>query len=90
VGGTGTIDLRQEYEVRLDEGLDTFVVVDGCPIVPEDSRAKLIKFLCKKLADAGRTRPDAVFMPLNEGTKNTQGYVLFPPLLPFPAVEVVL
>jgi len=88
VGGTGIIDLREQYEVRLDEGLDTFVVVDGCPIVPEDSRAKLIKFLCKKLGDAGRTKPDAVFMPLNEDTKVTQGYVLFPP--PFPTVEVVL
>ncbi|KAL7271448.1 Translation initiation factor 3 subunit b [Rhizina undulata] len=67
-------DLRDQYEVRLDEGLDTFVVVDGCPIVPEESKAKLIKFLCKKLGEVGKTKPDAVFMPMNEETNMTQGY----------------
>lgn len=59
-------DLREQHEVRLDEGLDTFVVVDGCPIVSEDQKPKLIKFLCKKLGEVGKTKPDAVFMPVNE------------------------
>ncbi|KAI5784715.1 eukaryotic translation initiation factor eIF2A-domain-containing protein [Geopyxis carbonaria] len=67
-------DLREQFEVRLDEGLDTFVVVDGCPIVPEDSKAKLVKFLCKKMGDAGKTSPDAIFMPIDEATGKTQGY----------------
>ncbi|KAA8910717.1 eukaryotic translation initiation factor eIF2A-domain-containing protein [Sphaerosporella brunnea] len=67
-------DLREQYEVRLDEGLDTFVVVDGCPKVPEDSKAKLVKFLCKKLSDAGKVKPEGVFMPLNEETGQTEGY----------------
>jgi translation initiation factor 3 subunit B len=66
-------DLREQYEVRLDEGLDTFVVVDGCPRVPEDSKAKLIKFLCKKLGDVGKVKPESVFMPLNEETGQTEG-----------------
>lgn len=68
-------DLKQQFEVRLDEGLDTFVVVDGCPSVPEESKVKLVKFLCKKLSDVGRVSPDAVYMPVDEKTKMTQGYV---------------
>ena len=61
--------------MKLDEGLDTFVVIDGLPIVPEESRQKLIKFLLRKLTTAGNTSEDAVFMPIND--KNmSEGYVL--------------
>lgn len=67
------IDLRERYEVQLDEGLDTFVVVDGCPKVPADSKPKLIKFLCKRLTEVGRISQDSVFMPLNEETNMTEG-----------------
>lgn len=63
-------DLKAQYEVRLEEGLDAFVVIDGLPIVPEDSRAKLIKFLLKKLNTVGRTKEDAVYMPLNDEKKS--------------------
>ena len=67
------LDLTAQYEVRLEEGLDTFVVVDGLPIVPEESKAKLVKFLLRKLNAVGKTREDAVFMPLDD--KNmSEGY----------------
>ena len=59
-------DLREQHEVRMEQGLDTFVVVDGLPIVPADSKQKLVKFLLKKLNTVGRTKEDAIFMPLNE------------------------
>jgi translation initiation factor 3 subunit B len=59
-------DLREQHEVRMEQGLDTFVVVDGLPVVPEESKLKLIKFLLKKLNGAGKTSEDAIFMPLNE------------------------
>lgn len=59
-------DLHAQFDVRMEEGLDAFVVIDGLPVVPEDSKPKLIKFLLKKLNSAGRTREDAVFMPMNE------------------------
>ncbi|KAL4999304.1 eukaryotic translation initiation factor 3 subunit B [Aspergillus recurvatus] len=59
-------DLKAQYEVKLEEGLDTFVVIDGLPVVPEENRQKLIKFLLRKLNAVGRTSEDAVFMPLNE------------------------
>lgn len=54
--------------------MDTFVVIDGLPVVPEESRQKLIKFLLRKLNAVGHTSEDAIFMPLNE--KNmSEGYV---------------
>jgi translation initiation factor 3 subunit B len=67
-------DLKAQYEVKLEEGLDTFVVIDGLPVVPAESRQKLIKFLLRKLSAVGHTSEDAIFMPLSE--KNmSEGYV---------------
>lgn len=53
--------------------MDTFVVIDGLPVVPEDSMPKLVKFLLKKLNSVGKTKEDAIFMPLDD-KKNSQGY----------------
>ena len=69
-------DLRAQHEVRMEQGLDAFVVIDGLPRVPEDSKAKLVKFLTKKLNSAGKTREDNVFMPLNDEGM-TEGCVRF-------------
>ncbi|KAI9843208.1 MAG: Translation initiation factor 3 subunit b [Sclerophora amabilis] len=66
-------DLKEQYDVRLEEGLDAFVVIDGLPVVPEDSKQKLVKFLLRKLNTAGKTREDAIFMPLND-KKMSEGY----------------
>ena len=52
--------------MRLEQGLDAFVVIDGLPVVPEDSKQKLVKFLLRKLNSVGKTKEDAVFMPMNE------------------------
>jgi len=66
-------DLRAQYETHMEEGLDTFVVVDGLPKVPEASREKLIKFLLRSLTKWGTTKEDNVFMPLDDnGT--TEGF----------------
>ncbi len=66
-------DLREQYEVRLEEGLDAFVVIDGLPIVPEDSKQKLVKFLLRKLNTVGKTKEESIFMPLNE-EKMSEGW----------------
>jgi translation initiation factor 3 subunit B len=59
----------------MEEGLDTFVVVDGLPKVPPASRDKLIKFLLKtKLTTVGQTDESNVFMPLNEAGDSTEGF----------------
>lgn len=59
--------------MRLEEGLDTFVVIDGLPKVPQESKQKLIKFLSKKLNSVGKTKEDAIFMPLGENGMS-EGY----------------
>lgn len=71
-----TLDLKEQYEVRLEEGLDAFVVLDGLPAVTEVLKPKLVKVLLKKLTEVGRTSSEAVFMPLNEDTGKTDGYEL--------------
>lgn len=63
---TSLLDLRAQYDVRRDQGLDTFVVIDGLPIVPAESKTKLVKFLLKKLNSVGNTSEDAIFMPMND------------------------
>lgn len=55
--------------------MDTFVVLDGLPIVPEDSKDKLIKYLLKKLNTVGRTSTDAIYMPLSD-KKMSEGWVI--------------
>ena len=52
--------------MRLEQGLDAFVVIDGLPVVTEENKSKLIKFLLRKLNTVGKTKEDAIFMPLNE------------------------
>ncbi|KAF3916790.1 hypothetical protein ABW20_dc0108331 [Dactylellina cionopaga] len=66
-------DLTEQYEVKLEEGLDTFVVVDGLPKVPEDNKPKLVKFLVKKLQAVGKTKEDSVYMPMGEDGQS-QGF----------------
>jgi translation initiation factor 3 subunit B len=66
-------DLREQYEVRLEEGLDAFVVLDGLPRVPEDSKGKLVKFIIRKLQPVGRVLEDGFYMPLGDD-KLSAGY----------------
>jgi translation initiation factor 3 subunit B len=67
-------DIEEQFQVRLDEGLDAFVVIDGLPVVPEDSKAKLVKFVLRKLNTVGKVKDDGVHMPVGDSGK-TEGYV---------------
>jgi translation initiation factor 3 subunit B len=58
----------------MEEGLDTFIVIDGLPKVPADSKGKLVKFLLRSLTKVGKTTEDNVFMPLNEETGMSEGF----------------
>lgn len=49
------------------------MVVDGLPVVPEDSKPKLVKFLVKQLNKAGKVKEDGFFMPVNDKGM-TEGY----------------
>lgn len=63
-------DLRDKYEVQLEQGLDTFVVIDGLPPVTEEQKPKLVKFLLKKLNQVGRVREEMVDMPMGPDGKS--------------------
>jgi len=63
-------DIREKYEVQLEQGYDAFVVIDGLPEVTEEQKGKLVKFLLKKLNTVGRTREDLIFMPMGEDGKS--------------------
>jgi len=66
-------DLREQFETHMEEGLDTFIVIDGLPVVPEESKEKLIKFLLRSLTKVGKTKEDSVYMPLGDNGK-TEGF----------------
>ncbi|EHL02048.1 putative Eukaryotic translation initiation factor 3 subunit B [Glarea lozoyensis 74030] len=65
-------DLRDRFEVQLEQGLDTFVVIDGLPVVTEETRPKLIKFLLRKLNAVGTTKDDSIHMPIGDDGKSHQ------------------
>ncbi|KAL9637593.1 MAG: hypothetical protein Q9164_002097 [Protoblastenia rupestris] len=67
-------DLREQYDVRLEQGLDAFVIVDGLPKVPEANKAKLQKFITGRLnSHGGKIKDDGFFMPISEDGQ-TEGY----------------
>ncbi|KAJ4344437.1 Translation initiation factor 3 subunit b [Didymosphaeria variabile] len=81
-------DIEDQYQVRLDEGLDAFVVIDGLPVVPEDSKAKLVKFVLRKLNSVGKVKEDGVHMPVSDDGK-TEGYAFVEYNAPSEAVAAV-
>ena len=84
-----SLDLKEQYDVRLEQGLDAFVVVDGIPVVPEDSKPKLVRFLVKQLNKAGKVKEDGFFMPVNDKGM-TEGYDPLPPRFKDPSSSVQL
>lgn len=67
-------DLIEKFDTVMEEGLDTFIVIDGLPKVPEASRDKLVKFLLRSLTKHGKTKEENVFMPISGETGNTEGF----------------
>ncbi|KAH9897363.1 eukaryotic translation initiation factor 3 [Xylariomycetidae sp. FL2044] len=59
-------DLQEKFQVQLEQGYDTFIIIDGLPKVTEDQKPRLVKYLLKKLNTVGSTREDMVFMPMGD------------------------
>jgi translation initiation factor 3 subunit B len=70
-------DLREKFEVQLEQGYDSFVVIDGLPEVTEDQKPKLVKFLLRKLNTAGKTKEDLIYMPMGEDGKSLRYVSVF-------------
>jgi translation initiation factor 3 subunit B len=80
-------DLDEQRNVRTEEGYDTFVVCDNIPVVPEDSKGKLVKFLLRKLTTVGKIDESAVHMPVVDGM--SQGYAFVEYATPEQAIQAV-
>jgi translation initiation factor 3 subunit B len=63
-------DLREKFEVQLEQGYDSFVVIDGLPEVTEEQKPKLVKFLLKKLNTVGKTKEELIHMPMGDDGKS--------------------
>ena len=66
-------DLEEKYrDLREDQGFDNFVVVDGLPIVTEEQKPKLVKFLLKSLNRVGQVKEgdESVHMPIGDNGKS--------------------
>jgi translation initiation factor 3 subunit B len=81
-------DLEDQFQVRLDEGLDAFIVVDGLPVVPDENKPKLVKFILRKLNTVGKVKDDGVFMPSNDEGQ-TEGFAFVEYSSPAEAVAAV-
>lgn len=66
-------DLERKYAVSLDEGIETFIVVDGAPKAPESKAPVLTKVLKKLFSSVGTIKEDGFHMPVENG--KTKGFV---------------
>lgn len=66
-------DLERKYAVKMDMGLETFVVADGTPLAPESKAPLLTKVLTKYFSQAGTIQPNGVHVPTKDG--KTMGFV---------------
>lgn len=66
-------DLERKYAVSLDQGIETFVVVDGAPKAPEAKAPVLTKVLKKLFGGVGTIKEDGFHMPVEAG--KTKGFV---------------
>ncbi|ANB11070.1 Prt1p [Sugiyamaella lignohabitans] len=83
-------DLEAKYATNPDDGLETFVVVDGAPIVPAAKVEVLTKVLLKLFRSVGNIKAeDGFFMPMDEATGKSKGYVFIEYETPQQAQEAV-
>lgn len=66
-------DLEAKYATSPDDGLETFVVVDGCPVIPQSKIGALTKVLRKLFSNVGTIKEDGFFMPVDDSGK-TKGF----------------
>lgn len=70
-------DLREKFEVAIDQGYDCFVVVDGLPPVDEAQKPKLVKFVTRKLNAVGVVKDFT--MPMGDDGMSLGYVVVFCP-----------
>jgi hypothetical protein len=77
-GNLDFTDLEEEHAFPYEEGFDSVILVDNCPIVKEDEKkGKLINYLRRTFSAHGRIKDDGIYMPEGEdGNLVSHGYAL--------------
>ncbi|KAJ7619135.1 eukaryotic translation initiation factor eIF2A-domain-containing protein [Mycena polygramma] len=69
-------DIEAKYQVQYDDGFDNMLVVDGIPVIDKTKLEKLLTKICKEFSRKGiPIKPDDIFMPWNDTTGKSQGYI---------------
>ncbi|KAH8994627.1 translation initiation factor eIF-3b [Lactarius akahatsu] len=64
-----------DIDVRLEEGFDHILVVDGVPVIDKSKLEKLLAKIAKEFTRKGAAiKPDDVSVPWNEKTGKSNGY----------------
>jgi translation initiation factor 3 subunit B len=67
-------NVSSRYKVRLEEGFDHILVVNGVPIVDRSKLEKLLEKVAKAFTRKGAAiRPDDISMPWNDRAGQSQG-----------------
>jgi translation initiation factor 3 subunit B len=70
---------HNRYKVRLEEGFDHILVVDGVPIIDKSKLERLLAKIAKEFTRKGAAiKPDDISVPWNEKTGKSNGYEPFP------------
>jgi translation initiation factor 3 subunit B len=72
--GTSFPTFSSRYKVRLEEGFDHILVVDGVPTIDKSKLEKLLAKIVKEFTRKGAViKPDDISMPWNDRTGKSQG-----------------
>ena len=65
------------YQVKLEEGFDNILVVDGVPIIDQSKLERLLAKIAKEFTRKGAAiKPENISVPWNEKTNKSDGCVL--------------
>jgi translation initiation factor 3 subunit B len=82
-------DLEAKYATNPDDGLETFVVVDGAPTVAPAKVEMLTKVLKRLFGSVGTIKKDGWFMPMDDSGQKSKGYIFIEYDTPKQADEAV-
>ncbi|CAG8605975.1 5784_t:CDS:2 [Acaulospora morrowiae] len=72
-------DIEEKYQVPIEEGFDTIIVVDNVPIVDDSKKEKLLKLIRRIFRNAGEIKEGGIDMPMEvnpeTGVLTSKGYI---------------
>lgn len=73
---------NNRYAVNFDDDLSNIVIVDGIPVIDKSKLEKLLAKIAKDFKRKGAPiKVDDIFVPWDDATGKSKGYVLMLPFL---------